>query len=383
VSTKNEPTTMKEPRRSRIKVDFNDDSVQTYMKVVDIKNANWDTLIRTFKRYTTLSDSTVADYEREFTFFVLYCEANGIKHPVDVNKVVALSYRRWLLKCVLVDKTYSLRTGRKKIAAAASMFAAFQNLGMLHQNPFHDVRFPTLETSKKDEQMPIEDWLFEKILDYHFDKQQVKPSRSNERNIAILYFARATGLRNSAIRTLTFKDISLEENDGERHLTIRYTNKGATRINQKDSETYLGEGEAFKYFMAWCEIRRKQLIQDGIEKVDKLLIFPSYYAKLQNPGGKLLTSQRLNKIVTEPLDYFIEVEGLDINRKSLTFHSLRHAFATEVARNEGLESASKALGHKSTNTTQIYASQAIKEQEQEKARDRARRGTEDRRSIEG
>ena len=56
-------------------------------------------------------------------------------------------------------------------------------------------------------------------------------------------------------------------------------------------------------------------------------------------------------------EYLDEIATLCNIDKHITFHGLRHTFATTITLSQGvpIESVSKMLGHKSIRTTQIYA----------------------------
>ncbi len=68
------------------------------------------------------------------------------------------------------------------------------------------------------------------------------------------------------------------------------------------------------------------------------------------PIFPVFSNQKVNKYLKEIM------EQLNI-RKTITFHSARHTFATTITLSNGvpIETVSKLLGHTKLSTTQIYA----------------------------
>lgn len=82
-----------------------------------------------------------------------------------------------------------------------------------------------------------------------------------------------------------------------------------------------------------------------------LAILKKYEGRL--PKGELLpvlSNQKLNS-------YLKEIADLCGINKNITFHCLRHTFATTTTLSKGvpIETVSKMLGHTNIETTQIYA----------------------------
>ena len=73
-------------------------------------------------------------------------------------------------------------------------------------------------------------------------------------------------------------------------------------------------------------------------------------AIIQNRLFPNISNQKLNS-------YLKEIADLCQINKNLTFHLVRHTFATTVTLTNGvpIESVSKMLGHSKISTTQLYA----------------------------
>ncbi|RLC34951.1 hypothetical protein DRH14_01885, partial [Candidatus Shapirobacteria bacterium] len=142
---------------------------------------------------------------------------------------------------------------------------------------------------------------------------------SNPKHKLMILLAYSSGLRVSEIINLKRGDIDLEEN------TIHLKNtKG-----KKDRITILSEK------------LKASLMTLILNKKTKDYVFES------ERGGKLTTST--------PQKVFRKALKKVSIKKSATFHSLRHSFATHLLENgTDIRYVQKLLGHKNIRTTQIY-----------------------------
>ena len=72
-------------------------------------------------------------------------------------------------------------------------------------------------------------------------------------------------------------------------------------------------------------------------------------------GDALFTTERNNRVQSDPIGLLVKKYLKLIRRSDLSVHKLRHSFATTLVNNGAdLLEISELLGHASVSTTQIY-----------------------------
>lgn len=148
-----------------------------------------------------------------------------------------------------------------------------------------------------------------------------------KRNYAMFALMAATGLRTCSIVEADFADLVPRGNEAQ----LRYRNKGR---NSKD-ESALILAHVLKPIMAYMKARKN--------------VRPDTPLFVSHDDNGRLTTKTVRYVVKD----FLRKNGIDDPR--LSAHSLRHTFATTALKNGAhLLDVSKAMGHSSVTTTQIY-----------------------------
>lgn len=152
----------------------------------------------------------------------------------------------------------------------------------------------------------------------------------DKRNYAVINLMARTGLRTISVVRADLGDLKYMEREAK----LFYQGKGR---DDKDSFVLVTQ-KALKPLSAYLRARGKVRPED-----------PLFISHSDRNKGKRLTTRTLRRVVKEML------REVDINDSRLSAHSLRHFFATNALKNGAhLLSVSKALGHTSIETTQIY-----------------------------
>lgn len=151
-----------------------------------------------------------------------------------------------------------------------------------------------------------------------------------KRNYAMIMLMVNTGLRTVSIIEADLGDLRPMGDEAQ----LRYRNKGR---DSKD-EAALIVSHVLKPIMAYLKAR-------GKARPD----VPLFVSHGDNSAGGRLTTKTVRMVVKD----LLRKNGIDDPR--ISAHSLRHTFATTALRNGAhLLNVSKALGHASVVTTQIY-----------------------------
>jgi len=173
------------------------------------------------------------------------------------------------------------------------------------------------------EVMKIERPRKEKKLPKVLSKKEVKKIfdvLSNEKHITELMLAYSCGLRVSEVARMKLNDI-----DSERMLIIIKQGKG-----RKDRVTNLSEKMLKQLRVYYKTYKPKKWLFEG------------------QKNGEHISSRSLQKV------FNVAVKKAKIN-KDVTFHSLRHSFATHLLESGvDLRYIQELLGHSSSKTTEIY-----------------------------
>jgi len=205
----------------------------------------------------------------------------------------------------LLDKGYSSQTVHLYINSVLFFYRHVLSI---------DVRF-RIPVPKRTKKIPV-------VLS-RVEIKKILATISNKKHYLIVALAYGTGLRVGEVRNLLIRDLDFDNKS-----VFVFEGKG-----RKDRLSLLPDGiiEDLKFFVAG-------------RKSNDVLFF-------SNRGGKLST-RSLQKIFSNA----VSSAGI---LKNVTFHSLRHSFATHLIENGvNLRYVQRLLGHSSIRTTQIYTAVA-------------------------
>jgi len=158
-----------------------------------------------------------------------------------------------------------------------------------------------------------------------------RSSESGLRDYAILCLMLTTGLRTISVINANIDDLRTLGDI----TVLYYQGKGHT------------EKADFVKIEAPVEAAIRAYLQQRSEKSSQAALFAS---RAHRNGGERMTTRSISRIAKNAL----KAAGLDSER--LTAHSMRHTFATQALLNgANVQEVQQALGHKSINTTMIYA----------------------------
>ena len=267
-----------------------------------------------------LSENTVRGYRIDLEAFRSWAGKNGI----DPLHVTHQQFRRYLAS--LTRAGYSTRTVNRHLSAIRGIYKWLFTEGLIEEECASSIASPKM--SKK---LPktMSDADFRSLL-ATCDKQDPQ----GVRDVAMLELLYATGARISEIASLAVRDVNTQSS------LVTLFGKGS---KERIVPVYDAALEAVSEY-----------ISDARPKL-------ASKAKGKGPGDALFVSIRGNAMSAAALrDRFetcVRKAGLD---PSLTPHSVRHTYATELLDGGAdLRSVQELLGHESLSTTQIYTHLSI------------------------
>ncbi len=270
--------------------------------------------VNSFLEYLRLelnySAKTINTYEEALKKYSLFLATKHYSFN-QINKDQANQYKAYLVSLGYESKTSSLY-----LSAVRSFYHYLVEIKSILINPFATIKNPKvikklpnfLNHSERDEMLhPL---TFKSTLDY--------------RNLFIIEFLYATGLRVSELCNIKLQDLDFKEK------TLRVMGKG--------------NKERIVFYEACDPV----LFDLYIKKIRKELLNGLY-------SDYLLTS-KTGKLSVRSVEQIVKKYALKNNiLNKVTPHTLRHTFATDLL-NEGadIRSVGELLGHESLSTTQIY-----------------------------
>ncbi|SCZ66276.1 tyrosine recombinase XerC [Thiohalomonas denitrificans] len=277
--------------------------------MIEAELAQVDAFLQHLRLERRLSPHTTANYARDLSRLVLFCNEAGIDEwsQVDVHRVrafVAWRHRHGA----------GGRTQQRELSALRGFFRYLIREGFATQNPGADIPAP-----KSDKRLP-------KALNVDQMEQLLTITGDDAlavRDQAMLELMYSSGLRLAEM-------VGLDTSDLDRHdAVVRVTGKGAkTRV------VPVGR-KALEAIALW--LRRRGELADLEET-----------ALFVGKGGKRLSGRAVQLRFRE----HARRQGLEV---PVHPHMLRHSFASHILESSGdLRAVQELLGHADISTTQVY-----------------------------
>ncbi len=258
------------------------------------------------------SQNTLAAYHNDLNQLASYVAAERaggiIKSTDDLLKGYLINLR---------GKGYSAATTARKVASVKSFLKFMIESGKLKENPLRNLVSPQVNRRPPRFLSPTE-----------YSRLLAEPAKSQspeaKRNVVMLEFLYATGLRASELVSLNVKDIDLEQS------CLHFAHSNSRRQVHFDDRI----ARLLKNFL---KNDRLDLLYDEQEK-----------ALFLNRRGGRLTRQGFWQIVKN----YAGKAGLG---NKVTPQTLRHSFAArKIQSGADLQSIQKALGHAYISSTRVY-----------------------------
>lgn len=259
-----------------------------------------------------LSDNTLASYRRDLTAWGAWLQEQGAE-LLQADKAALQAYLS-----ILHRKKRSSRSTARLLSCLRGFYRFHLREGRIHRDPTADIESPQLGR-------PLPKSLGEEDVERLLEAPN--PSRPIElRDKAMLELLYACGLRVSELVALSIHQLGLSQG------VVRVVGKG-----NKERLIPMGE-EALAWLNRYLRTARSELVGRAVPDV----VFPS-------SRGRQMTRQTF----WHRIKLYAVRAGID--RKALSPHTLRHAFATHLI-NHGadLRVVQLLLGHSDLSTTQIY-----------------------------
>ncbi len=272
-----------------------------------------------------LDPKTIKAYRIDLTQFFQYLSERGMEMDKDgINQYLFYVHER-----------YKQRTVKRKIASLKAFIGYLEYEEIIGENPFRKINTKFKEEIILPRTIPRD--IVEHLLRKMYEEKE-KDMTANEkmfliRDIAVVEFLFATGLRVSELSALRREDMDLHtgiflikgKGSKERYMQIE------NREVQKAIEEYYS------------------LFQDKIGQQEYFFL---------NKWGNRLSEQAVRIMLRK----HVEKAGIPAH---LTPHMFRHAFATLLLEEDvDIRYIQKMLGHSSIVTTQIYTYVAVEKQKE-------------------
>lgn len=272
-----------------------------------------------------LDPKTIKAYRIDLTQFFQYLSERGMEMDKDgINQYLFYVHER-----------YKQRTVKRKIASLKAFIGYLEYEEIIEENPFRKINTKFKEEIILPRTIPRD--IVEHLLRKMYEEKE-KDMTANEkrfliRDIAVVEFLFATGLRVSELSALRREDMDLHtgiflikgKGSKERYMQIE------NREVQKAIEEYYS------------------LFQDKIGQQEYFFL---------NKWGNRLSEQAVRNMLRK----HVEKAGIPAH---LTPHMFRHAFATLLLEEDvDIRYIQKMLGHSSIVTTQIYTYVAVEKQKE-------------------
>lgn len=263
-----------------------------------------------------LNEKTLKAYRIDLNQFIhfLNCQSSALSRD-SVMKYLSEMHSR-----------YKPRTIRRKVASIKAFCSYLEFEGLIFENPFSSLKLKIASPLILPRTIPLS--VIDSILHAAHDQEHQKalsPSHRKMliRDIAVLEFLFATGMRVSELCSLKCSDVDLAEGD------VRIFGKGA-----KERIIQIGSPDVLNILRNY-QLQNKQ----AMEQCGNFFV---------NCRQKPLSDQSVRNIITK----YTRLAGEPLH---ITPHMFRHSFATLLLEEDvDIRYIQKMLGHSSILTTQIY-----------------------------
>ena len=257
-----------------------------------------------------LSKNTLSAYKQDLSNFDDWLKNESLKNADRIKLLDYLAYR--------LKQGYSSRSTARSLSSLRSFYAFLVSKNIIAENPTTKIDSPKLGHSLP-KVLSEED--VEKLINAPNTKEPI-----GLRDRAMLELLYACGLRISELIGLDILNLNVRQG------LVRVTGKG-----EKERLVPMGE-QALDWISDYLSYGRSQFLKENQS---------SSYLFLSNRGSMMVRQTFWYRIKQYALE-----SGVD---KTLSPHTLRHAFATHLL-NHGADLRTVQLlsGHTSLSTTQIY-----------------------------
>lgn len=258
-----------------------------------------------FLKFVDVSNMTIESYSSGIKQFIWYLEQNNIKIPTRDDVIGFRDY---------IKQEHSVATVNAYLSSIKAFFKYLEYKG-IYQDITNNVKHLKDTNLHKRKYLNVEDCKY------------VIQNCNNLREKAIFMLTLNCGLRANEVVNIQLQDFK--------------------EINGKICLYVLGKGRDYKQDYVLVQKDLYNLIKEYVEEYNiKDYLFVS--SSNHNNNGKL-TTRSIRRIVNKIY------ERAGIKDENLTFHSIRHSFATiSIENGADIREVSQALRHSSINTTQIY-----------------------------
>lgn len=272
-----------------------------------------------------LSEGTLQAYSYDMVQFEAFIQENHLMNfqLSGLNRSVLQKYLGEM------NNKFKAKTVKRKMACLKGFFSYLEEETLLENNPFDKLKIKIKEPFTLPEVMTLKEVKKMLTAAYKhsgsaFDHEKATITEFiHLRDIAVLEFLFATGMRVHELCNLTFETYNLKTH------SLKIIGKG-----QKQRHIYVSNQEVVSSLSAYLKCAKK-------------IGYKSEHIFLNKWGDKL-SCQAVRNIVSK----YAGIAGI---KKNITPHAFRHTFATLLLE-EGVDIKyiQEFLGHSSISTTQIY-----------------------------
>lgn len=272
-----------------------------------------------------LDPKTVKAYRIDLTQFFQYLAERGMEMDKDgINEYL-----------FHIHSCYRQRTIKRKIASLKAFVSYLEYEEIIVENPFHKINTRFKEEVILPRTIPrdVVELLLRKMYEEKEKEMSDCEAKFLARDIAVVEFLFATGLRVSELSALKRADIDL--NAGIFLIKGKGNKERYMQIENREVREAVGE-----YYNRF---------QEEIGQQDYFFL---------NKWGQRMSEQAVRLMLRK----HVEKAGIPVH---LTPHMFRHAFATLLLEEDvDIRYIQKMLGHSSIVTTQIYTYVAVEKQKE-------------------
>jgi len=274
------------------------------------------------------SPETIRTYWSNVRQYLDWCTAEGV-HPALATEDDLKAYRAHL-----VASGYKRTTVATKLAVVRRFYQMAQARGYRADNPAEGLKAPKEHTDRAERVKWLPLLAVKRLLDAP-DAETPKGKRDR----AILALMALHGLRAVEVHRLDVGDVDFDTGDAGQVTVLGKGKRTRTVLLVEETATYLRD---------WLAVR------DDVAAEGETALFVNVHWGGHNGKAGEAGHRMSRRGVREAVDGYLEELGL--KAEGVSCHALRHTFATlSKAAGADLLAISKALGHSSVTTTQVYA----------------------------